>query len=111
MKSKTTKAVGKDTPNPLVSRSFETFQWLGSWQESRLRQDEPYVWNGVVGVRKYRITIEPVDEPIEVLRQRVQALWDKCDNHHNWEPLQRAAASLGMERLDYRTVGKKGEAR
>jgi hypothetical protein len=100
MKTKTTKAAGKASLDPLVRRSFDTFQWLDGYRESQMRQDEPYVWNGMVGVRKFRITVEPVDEPVDVLRQRVQDLWDKCDNHHNWQPLQAVATSLGMGRLE-----------
>ena len=85
-----------------AKRSFETFRQIGSFEESNLKSDYPSAFNGIVRVQKYRITIEPVKEPIEVLRARVQKLWDECDNHHHRDPLQSMAKELGMERLEWK---------
>lgn len=60
-------------------------------------QKEPSAFNGYVRVRKYRITIEMVDEPIEVIQQRLQELWDKCDNMHHYDPLKNEAKKYHYE--------------
>jgi len=88
------------TVEPLVRHTFETFRDIGPYELGNLQQKKPSCFNGVVCVRKYRVTVELVDEPVEVLRERVQALWDSCNNHHHWEPLQWIANTLGMERLE-----------
>lgn len=76
---------------------FETFRVLCGYDVSNLKQDKPSCFNGEVRVRKYRVIFEPVDEPIEVLQQRVQKLWDECDNFHNCEPLRDIAIELEYE--------------
>lgn len=81
---------------PVYPIQFETFRSIGGWEVSRLKQDEPSCFNGGVSVRKYRVTIELVDEPAEAIRARIQALWDKCDNPHHWGPLHAAAAKYGL---------------
>lgn len=82
---------------------FETFRELSSYAISELKRDEPNCFNGEISYRKYRIAVELVDEPVEVLQERIQKLWDECENHHHWKPLQAAAKSLGMARLDFAT--------
>lgn len=66
----------------------------------------PACFNGLVWIKKYRVTIEEIEEPKEVLSKRLQALWDKCDSHHNWSALRQAAVSLG-----YELEGKPGSKR
>lgn len=88
--SKKLKAVANDYP-----KSFETFRIIGDYQIRDLTSNEPSCFNGDVKIRKYKITIEEVEEPIEVLQQRLQKLWDECDNMHHWQPLQHAAKRLG----------------
>lgn len=88
--SKKLKARANDYP-----KSFETFRPIGDYTMRDMTQTEPSCFNGEVKIRKYKVTIEEVEEPIEVLRQRVQKLWDECDNMHHWRPLQEAAERLG----------------
>lgn len=76
---------------------IDTFRRVGAWEEGTLRQNKPSVWNGVVYVEKYRVTITRVDEPKEVIHARLQELWDECDNHHHWDPLRVAAKKFGYE--------------
>lgn len=66
---------------------------------------EPSAFNGDVKVRRYRITVERVSTDDEE-RAAVQRLWEECDNHHHWGPLQAAAARLGVE-----LVGRPGAKR
>jgi hypothetical protein len=74
----------------------ETFNQIGHYDIGRMRQAEPVCWNGVVSVEKYRITVEKVEEPVEVLRERVRKLWRACDNHHHRHPLMCAAAKYDL---------------
>lgn len=52
---------------------------------------EPFCINYSVEVRKYRTTIEIVEEPIEVIHERLEKLWRECDNIHHWTPLENEA--------------------
>ena len=68
-------------------------------------QNDPYCFNSMVGVRKYKITIEIVDEPIEVIHERLEHLWVTSDNHHDWQPLKTQAKKYNYEFKG--TVGSK----
>jgi hypothetical protein len=32
-----------------------------------------------------------------ILAERLQKLWDECDNHHHWTPLRNTAKQIGYE--------------
>jgi len=86
--------------NPVLADSiisFDTFKEIGLYEQQNLKFKEPSCFNGNVSIRKYKITIEPIEEPNEVLGERLQMLWDECDNHHHWTPLKRAALQIGYE--------------
>ena len=76
--------------------SFETFRKIDAHEKRQIAKDEPSCFNGMVRVRKYKITTELVDEPIEVIQARIQKMWDECTNHHNWNSLQKEAAKYGL---------------
>ena len=76
---------------------FETFQPLSEYSANHLIQTEPTAFNGVVRIRKYRIRCEEVPESTEMLCNRLQELWDKCDNFHHWNPIKSEAKKLGYE--------------
>lgn len=84
---------------PVVSSSisFETFRKLSSYDISNIKKDEPSSFNGNIEFIKYKVTVEPVDETFEILSERLQTMWDKCDNFHHWNPLKAAAKSIGYE--------------
>ena len=75
---------------------FETFKKIDGYRKTQLIRDQPTCFNGDVSVRKYKVTIALVDEPIEVIRERIQKMWDECDNSHHWEPLRKEAAKFGL---------------
>ena len=75
---------------------FDTFQNFDSHQMRLMQGCRLTCWNGVVSVKKYRITIEEVEEANGVVA-RLQELWDRSDNHHHWYPLQAAAKAIGYE--------------
>jgi len=80
-----------------TKKIIETFQPVDSWREEQLTKKEPWCFNGWVGIKKYRITIEEIQEPKDVLAARLRKLWRECDNHHHWRPLQGVAKEIGIE--------------
>jgi hypothetical protein len=44
---------------------------------------EPSAFNHTVNVTRYRVIVEPIEEPPEVLAARVEALYAAEDNPHN----------------------------
>ena len=78
-------------PYPMV---VETFREPSSLL--RERQDEPSSFNGWVRVTRYRITVERIEEPVEVIHERLRKLWRECDNHHEWQPIEAAAKAHGL---------------
>ena len=75
--------------------SFETFREIMKHDENNLTSKNPTCFNGWVKVKKYKVTVELINEPKEVLEQRLQELWDNCDNMHHWQPLKKVAGELG----------------
>ncbi|URC15244.1 hypothetical protein GD1_120 [Paraglaciecola Antarctic GD virus 1] len=71
--------------------SFETFREVGDYAKSNLIQDEPDCFNGKVSVVKYKITVEVVQEPMEVLLERVYDLLKSTTNHHHRSPIETLA--------------------
>lgn len=84
---------------------FTTFRDPGYAVRNAI-QIAPSVWNGVVSVHQYVITVERMEEPLGVITARLQKLWDESDNHHHWGPLQDAAKRIGME-----LTGRPGDKR
>ena len=84
---------------------FETFRELSSYAIGNITEDKPTCFNGFVNVRKYKVTIELVEEPVETIQNRIKELWAKCDNHHNWQPLKNVASKYGLE-LDYNSSNR-----
>ena len=80
-----------------MKKQFETFRDIRDYELNNLTQKEFSCFNGFVRIKKYRITIEEIEEPKEVYEQRLQKLWDECDNWHHWEPLQSEAKKIGYE--------------
>lgn len=90
----------KKSETPEYSKVMETFYPFGSFELNRPYGMCPTAFNGEVRVVKYRVTVEIVEEPKEVIQQRIQKLWEECDNHHQWQPLVNKA-----KQFDYELVG------
>lgn len=74
---------------------FETYRDLrGGYFQTSHTQCNPDCFNGIVSIRRFRVTVELIEEPRDVLVERLQKLWDETGNHHNWRPLENVAASL-----------------
>ncbi len=76
---------------------LETFRDIGNYEVSNLAQEEPSCFNSMVRVRKYRVTVELIDEPLEIIQKRIQALYDDNRNTHHWGPLMAKAKEYNYE--------------
>ena len=85
----------KEEINNIIS--IETFIKIGSYEMSNLKSNEATCFNGNVNVRKYKVTIELIEEPNELIIERLQKLWDECDNYHHWTPLRIEAKKYNYE--------------
>ena len=83
-------------PAPTYPMSVETFRDFGASDLRNIAEPQPSCFNGWVRVRKYRVTVELIEEPTEVVHQRLIDLWDHCTNHHHAEPLKATAARYGL---------------
>lgn len=64
-------------------------------------EDHPRVFNGEIALRRFRITVEVVNEPIDVLRDRLRALWRESEpNIHTRQIFRKAANELGIDLKD-----------
>lgn len=77
--------------------TIETFRNPDGYWLNQIKQDEVSSFNGIIDIEKYRVTVEKIEEPIEVLQQRIQYLWDVCDNHHHVKPIRERAKELNYE--------------
>ena len=80
-----------------MKKTFETFRNVGDYEISNLTKSVPDCFNGMVFVTKKKITIEDVEEPIEVIQARIQKLWNEIDNHHNREPWRAMGEKYGLK--------------
>lgn len=76
--------------------TIETFRDVRGYWLKEATRDEPFCFNSSVSFRRYRITVEVIDEPQEVLQERVKKLMVENDNPHNWRALETAGISCGM---------------
>lgn len=80
-----------------MGASFETFKEIRSFEIYNLTQKKPSCFNSMVRVRRYKVTVELVDEPKEVIQARIQKLYDETTNMHYREPLKVEAKKYGFE--------------
>lgn len=76
---------------------FKTFKQFGDYDVRGMTKPEPSCFNGMINVEKYKITIEKIKEPAEVVCARIQKLWDENDNMHNWACIQHKAKEYSYE--------------
>ncbi len=68
-----------------------------TWNLKHYESSDPNVFNGKVAIRRYRVTVELVEEPLEVLQARLKDLWEHCTNCHHRDPLRAEARKLGIK--------------
>ena len=82
---------------PLYPRVFETYRPPGSMAIADMQDTRPSVVNSI-SIRRYEVTIRRIEEPVEVLRERLLRLWRESErNMHTWDPMHNAARDLGIE--------------
>jgi len=55
---------------------------------------EPTAFNSDVRIKKYKITLEEILEPLEVLKERIKDLYKKETNYHNKDALNKYSRNL-----------------
>ncbi len=98
------KTVSAKPKPPDYPRVLETFLEPGYYFLSQSVTASPSRHNGCIEVERYRITIEKIEEPAEVIRARIVDLWETCDNHHHRAPLRTKAGEYGLD-LPWETYG------
>lgn len=77
--------------SPLPPADVQTFEVFGRPNAAfgliRTDSREASCFNGQVAVTRYRVTIEAIPEPVEVVAARVEALMRGTTNHHTKEAL------------------------
>jgi hypothetical protein len=82
-------------PAPTYPKVIETYR--EPWLRGVVRT-EPSAFDGDVRIRRYRITVELIEEPIGGLRDRLRKLWREDEpNHHHWAPMRKMAKEIGMD--------------
>ena len=74
---------------------IETFKSFGTYELDNMRRDMS-CFNGFVSVVKHKVTIEEIPCSQQEMKDRIQLLWDKCDNYHHHGPLKSAAKKHGI---------------
>lgn len=64
---------------------------------SQLKRDEPACFNGMVHVERYRITVELIEEPKEVIEARLRALMAKATRIDPKREILAEAKRLGIK--------------
>lgn len=63
----------------------------------RRARTEPCCFNGSVYYKRWKVTVEEIEEPQEVIHARLQKLWDENHNIYHYKPLRDAAAKHGLK--------------
>jgi hypothetical protein len=88
----------KKPARPVYPRVLETYDNFDYELTKATRvPNVPSVGNFDVLIRRYRITVELIDEPHEVLVERLRGLWRKTDNYHDYDKLCREAKTLHVK--------------
>ncbi len=80
-----------------MKESIETFRDIRGWELNNLVQEKPDCFNMKVSIEKFKVTVKKVDEPIEILTERLQKLWEESDNYHHYHPLMKTTKRLGVK--------------
>jgi hypothetical protein len=82
---------------------IETYKNPVYWMPTDITEGHPTCIEGVVNIRKYRVTCHIIDEPKAVLCARLQDLWGKASSTQDIEYLKFEA-----DLLDYQLQGEPG---
>lgn len=83
---------------PTYPRVIETtYDNLDSELTKAAERVKPSIGNFEVFLRRYRITVELIDEPNDVIQERLRTLWRNTRNHHEREKLATVARKLSFK--------------
>jgi hypothetical protein len=80
-------------PEPVVIETFTDIKRL----VRQATQDEPSHLNNEIQVQRYRVTIELIEEPDEVIRDRLLALYDQRGHVDKYRAIRAEAKRLGID--------------
>lgn len=81
----------------MTTKSIETFRDIGSYELRDLTMSEPSCFNGMVHVTRRRVTVEEIEEPLDVIQERLRKLWFENKNLHNFGPLVSTGLKYGID--------------
>jgi predicted component of type VI protein secretion system len=78
---------------------MQVFDTFGNPEDQiqRLLIAEPTAFNGLVRVERYRVTVERIEEPKEVIKARLQELLNQKGHIDKNKQVRRAATRLGIK--------------
>lgn len=86
---------------PAFPRVYETYR-LPTEADIVGRGVAPVCFNGEVKFRRYSVNVRRIEEPVEVLRDRIIKLWRESKfNTHDTKPLREAMREIGFEPDEY----------
>jgi hypothetical protein len=74
-----------------MKQEIITFRNMDDYSLGNLKQQEPSCFNSIIRVIKYKITIEEIQEPKELICERLEKLYVECDDWRNREALDSVA--------------------
>ena len=83
-------------PVPEYPKVVETFRRVGTYDTASWTWEEPICFNSTVAVEKYRITVERIEESVDVYKERLTKLWRGCGNNNHCQYLEATAKRLGV---------------
>lgn len=78
-------------------KTIDTFYEMDDYSLNKLIVENPSVGNFDVHINKFKITVELIEEPKEVIEERLQKLWDDCKNHHHKALLLKKAKEINYQ--------------
>ncbi len=79
-----------------ATKQIEVFGLPNDYLLGQLGKREPTIWNGQVSVKRYRVTVEEIEEPAEVLKERLLALLMQRGHIENANSIRAEAKRLGI---------------
>ncbi len=86
--------MSKKREYPIV---IETFVPPNKYATESMERSTPHCLNGELFIRKYRVTVDIIEEPVRDIRARILYLWVTGDNIHHMQPLRDAANKYGLD--------------
>lgn len=87
--------MAKTKKNPYTPEVLETYR-PPHHDIARLKADEPACFNGMVQVQRYRVTVELIEEPLDVLEDRLRGLLAKATRDNSKRDILAEAKRLGI---------------